>query len=383
MDSIYVTTKVELKKIELTTKNMESSRFINICFLVFCASLIIPTRSHSYSHVALFIFGDSLYDVGNNNYLKNALARVNIKPYGETFFKYPTGRASDGRLIPDFVAEFAKLTLIPPYLQPGNRQFINGVNFASGGAGALFETNQRRVIDLKTQLRNFKNMEKQLIREKHGVAEVKTLLSKAVYIFSIGSNDYFVPFATNSTVLQSYSQEEYVKMVIGNITAVIQEIYKIGGRKFGLSKLTALGCDPALRALKLATTGGSGCMDEATMLAKLHNIALPEVLKELESHLKGFTYSIFDFYTTADERLNNPSKYGFKEVKMACCGSGPYRGSFTCGLKGYQLCDNVSEYLYFDAVHPTEKANYQFAKLMWKGSTQVVKPYNLKTLFEI
>jgi hypothetical protein len=67
-------------------------------------------------------------------------------------------------------------------------------------------------------------MEKQLIREKHGVAEVKTLLSKAVYIFSIGSNDYFVPFATNSTVLQSYSQEEYVKMVIGNITAVIQVI---------------------------------------------------------------------------------------------------------------------------------------------------------------
>jgi len=67
-------------------------------------------------------------------------------------------------------------------------------------------------------------MEKQLIREKHGVAEVKTLLSKAVYIFSIGSNDYFIPFATNSTVLQSYSQEEYVKMVIGNITAVIQVI---------------------------------------------------------------------------------------------------------------------------------------------------------------
>jgi hypothetical protein len=42
-------------------------------------------------------------------------------------------------------AEFAKLPLIPPYLQPGNRQFINGVNFASGGAGALVETNQRRV----------------------------------------------------------------------------------------------------------------------------------------------------------------------------------------------------------------------------------------------
>ncbi|CAK7338953.1 unnamed protein product [Dovyalis caffra] len=346
---------------------MGTWRFNSICFLVFCASLLIPAGSHSYSDVALFIFGDSLYDVGNNNYLKDALGRVNMMPYGETFFKHPTGRASDGRLIPDFIAEFAKLPLIPPYLQPGgNHQFQNGVNFASGGAGALVETNQGQVIDLKTQLKDFKNMAKQL-RQKLGASEVKTLLSTAVYMFSIGSNDYFVPFATNSTVLQSYSRKEYVKMVIGNITTVIQEIYKTGGRKFGLSNLAALGCVPAMRALKLATTGGSGCMDEATVLAKLHNRAIPKAFKELENQLKGFTYSIFDSYKVANEIFNNPSKYGFKEVKMACCGSGPYRGSFTCGLKGYELCDDVSEYLFFDAVHPTEKANHQIAELMWNG----------------
>ncbi|KAF9664129.1 hypothetical protein SADUNF_Sadunf17G0124100 [Salix dunnii] len=39
-------------------------------------------------------------------------------------------------------AEFAKLPLIPLYLQPGNHQFTNGMNFASGGAGALAGTNQ-------------------------------------------------------------------------------------------------------------------------------------------------------------------------------------------------------------------------------------------------
>ncbi|CAK7338923.1 unnamed protein product [Dovyalis caffra] len=295
---------------------------------------------------------------------------------------HPTGRASDGRLIPDFIAEFAKLPLIPPYLQPGdNHQFINGVNFASGGAGALVQTNQGYVIDLKTQLSNFKNLEKQL-RQKLGASEVKTLLTTAVYMFSIGSNDYFVPFTANSTVLKSYSREEYVKMVIGNITTVIQEVYKIGGRKFGLLNLAALGCIPAMRALKLASAGSCGCMDEVTVLAKLHNRAIPKAFKELKSQLKGFTYSIFDFYTVTNERLNNPSKYGFKEVKMACCGSGPYRGSFTCGQKGYQLCDDVSQYLFFDAVHPTEKANHQLAELMWNGSTKFVKPYNLKSLFE-
>nr|TKS10274.1 GDSL esterase/lipase 1-like [Populus alba] len=207
---------------------MGSSRANILCFLVLCASFLVPASCRSYSHDALFIFGDSLYDAGNNIYLNANIPKSNIFPYGETYFKHPTGRVSDGRLIPDFIAEFAKLPLIPLYLQPGNHQFTNGVNFASGGAGALVENNQGPIMGLKTQLRNFKNIEKQL-RQKLGTSEVKTLLSKAVYMFSIGSNDYLVPFITNSTLLQSYSKKEYVKMVIGNITSVIQEIYEIGG----------------------------------------------------------------------------------------------------------------------------------------------------------
>ncbi|KAL9344025.1 hypothetical protein Peur_064456 [Populus x canadensis] len=360
---------------------MGSSRSDILCFLVLCASFLVPISCHSYSHDALFIFGDSFYDSGNNIYLNTNIPKLNIFPYGETYFKHPTGRASDGRLIPDFISEFAKLPLIPLYLQPGNHQFTDGVNFASGGAGALVETNQGLIMDLKTQLSNFKNMEKQL-RQKLGASEVKTLLSTAVYMFSIGTNDYLVPFTSNSTVLQSYSKKEYVKMVIGNITTVIQEIYKIGGRKFGLSKLLPLGCPPISRALEIVRTGGSGCMEEVTLLAKLHNRALPKALKELKSQLKGCTYSIFDAYTAGTAIFNNPSKYGFEEVKMACCGSGPLRASITCGQKVYQLCDNVSEYFFFDGIHPTEKANYQFAKLMWDGSPEIVKPYNLKTLFE-
>lgn len=43
------------------------------------------------------------------------------------------------------VAEYAELPLIPPFLQPGNPQYYNGVNFASAGAGALVETFQGKV----------------------------------------------------------------------------------------------------------------------------------------------------------------------------------------------------------------------------------------------
>lgn len=49
-----------------------------------------------------FVFGDSVFDNGNNNYL-NTLAKVNYSPYGIGFARGPTGRFSDGRNIPDFI----------------------------------------------------------------------------------------------------------------------------------------------------------------------------------------------------------------------------------------------------------------------------------------
>lgn len=55
---------------------------------------------------ALFIFGDSFLDAGNNNYINTStLDQANFPPYGQTFFGLPTGRFSDGRLISDFIGE--------------------------------------------------------------------------------------------------------------------------------------------------------------------------------------------------------------------------------------------------------------------------------------
>ncbi|XP_017978454.1 PREDICTED: GDSL esterase/lipase 1 [Theobroma cacao] len=362
---------------------MASLRFF-VCFFLLCASslTLVYSRSPPKNHVALFILGDSLFDPGNNNYI-NTIARANYWPYGETFFKYPTGRFSDGRIIPDFIAEYANLPLIPPYLQPGNHQFIYGVNFASDGAGALAESNQGLVIDLKTQLSNFKNVTK-LLGKKLGDAQAKTLFSKAVYLINIGGNDYMSPFTTNSSVLQSLSKEEYAGMVIGNLTDTIKEIYKKGGRKFGLLNLGPLGCAPIMKVFVPGNTGS--CFEEATELAKVHNAALSKALQELKIKLEGFKYAKHDFNISSSERLNNPEKYGFKEAEIACCGSGPYRGIFSCGGKrgvtDYELCADPSEYLFFDASHISDKANKQIAELMWRGTPNITGPYNLEALFE-
>lgn len=54
---------------------------------------------------ASFIFGDSLVDAGNNNYL-STLSRANMKPNGIDFKASggnPTGRFTNGRTIGDIV----------------------------------------------------------------------------------------------------------------------------------------------------------------------------------------------------------------------------------------------------------------------------------------
>ncbi|XP_031274220.1 GDSL esterase/lipase 1-like [Pistacia vera] len=364
---------------------MKSLSFL-VPLLVACSSLI-PGHAHPSlpkKHVALFIFGDSLLDAGNNNYINTTVAyQANFRPYGETFFNYPTGRFSDGRLIPDFIAEYAKLPLISTFFPSYNDQFVYGVNFASAGAGALVETHQGYVTDLKTQLSYFKVVEKQL-KQKLGDAAAKKLTSEAVYFFSIGSNDCFI-FVRNSTLPQSYnSKKEYVGMVIGNLTTTIKEIYKKGGRKFGFINLAPLGCTPSARLVSPGNTGS--CLEDTLELAKLHNQVLSKVLQELESQLEGFRYANHDFYNSLMKRINDPSRYGLKESMRACCGSGQYRGMSSCGgkrgVEEYELCDNPQEYLFFDFTHPSEKANKQIAQLLWSGTPDVTGPYNLKKLFE-
>jgi hypothetical protein len=65
---------------------------------------------------AIFVFGDSTADVGNNNYLPGSSARADFPhngvdlPSGE-----PTGRFSNGLIGVDFLGESANLSVVPHF----------------------------------------------------------------------------------------------------------------------------------------------------------------------------------------------------------------------------------------------------------------------------
>ncbi|KAL3723523.1 hypothetical protein ACJRO7_035668 [Eucalyptus globulus] len=365
---------------------------VHILFFTIFTGLLLSTLcdiNQTQNDVALFIFGDALNDAGTNN-------NINTTAFFRTFFHYPTGRITDGRIMADFIAEYAKLPLIPPYLQLKNDEFVGGANFASIGAGALPETFTGFVVDFKTQLKQFESLVK-ILRDNLGDEKAERIVLDGVYFISIGLKEY-VAVLNNPALFQSVSTEDYVGMVVGNISTVLEDIYKVGARKFGFTTMLPIGC---LLAIRLAT-GNDSCLRQGTELSKLHNIrfsfififififthnaAFPATLAKLESQLQGFKYSLFDLYTSLTERIQHPSYYGFKDGETACCGSGPYGGNYSCGgmrgVREYSSCPNPAEYVFFNSNHLSERAYHQFAQLIWNGSSPTTKPYNLEALFK-
>ncbi|GLT60003.1 hypothetical protein SLA2020_327940 [Shorea laevis] len=336
-------------------------------------------RVQSNKKIAMFVFGDSLFDPGNNDYVPSSQARVNFPPYGETFFHYPTGRDCDGRILPDFAAAYAGLPYWRAYLDPDNHNFTVGANFASAGACALVETNNNS-IPFEIQVKYFKDVAN-LLKDQLGETEAKELLERAIYYSSIGGVDYTSFILTATNVTESLV-EAYVNIVIGNITNQIKEIYNVGGRKFAFQNVAPLGCTPGSKESFNLTTD---CAEALQNIATMHNNALNVVAEKLASELPGFKYLVFDFFNALMDRTQNPTKYGFKVGDVACCGSGAHRGVSNCGslTTAYELCSDPTEFVYFDSAHPTEACNIQLIELLWNGSTDVIWPVNLRELIEL
>ncbi|PON45982.1 SGNH hydrolase-type esterase domain containing protein [Parasponia andersonii] len=131
---------------------MEGSSVV-VSSIIFGALLIITISSfgHQAEARAFFVFGDSLVDNGNNNYLATT-ARADAPPYGVDYPTHrPTGRFSNGLNIPDLISEQIGSETTLPYLSPeltGERLLV-GANFASAGIGILNDTGFQFVSSLK------------------------------------------------------------------------------------------------------------------------------------------------------------------------------------------------------------------------------------------
>ncbi|KAJ7534764.1 hypothetical protein O6H91_12G003000 [Diphasiastrum complanatum] len=315
---------------------------------------------------ALIIFGDSTVDTGNNNNL-TTLVKCNHLPYGRDFLNQkPTGRFSNGRVVTDFIAD--KLGIPNPlaYLNSDAKEenLSQGINFASGASGYYDGTAENfNVIPLSTQLQYFKEYQKKLAAVV-GADNAKHLLSNAAYVISTGSNDYVNNYYLNLRLQAEYNGTQYQNFIIELASNFVRELYKLGARKIALLSLPPLGCLPSQRFMH--GLGKTGCVEFLNTVAQQFNERLQDTLIMMKTSLPGSKLAYLDSYTTLYNVIQNPSKYGFKDSSLGCCGTGRLAVADICLSIDPGTCQDASNYVFFDSFHPTDATYSILADVLYK-----------------
>ncbi|XP_044485326.1 GDSL esterase/lipase At1g29660-like [Mangifera indica] len=233
-----------------------------------------------------FIFGDSLFDNVNNNYLLTK-AKANHPPYGIDFPGGPTGRFSNGRNGADVLAELLGFeSYIPSFASTKNRSedILQGVNYASGGAGIRDETaiqNLGEVISMNKQLLHHQETVSHIIRIYRGNISAEEHLRKCMYTVGIGNNDYinnyFLPqFYPTS---HQYSPEQFSILLVQQYSKRLEDLYELGARKIAVFGLGLIGCTPG--SVAMYGTNGSSCVDSINIAVQLFNAKLLSLVDDL------------------------------------------------------------------------------------------------------
>ncbi|KAL6977075.1 hypothetical protein U1Q18_025870 [Sarracenia purpurea var. burkii] len=330
---------------------------------------------------AFFVFGDSLVDNGNNNYLVTT-ARADSPPYGIDYPTHrPTGRFSNGLNIPDLISQHLGSEATLPYLSPDltGQRLLVGANFASAGIGILNDTGVQfvNIIRISQQLAYF-NQYQQRVSGIIGAERTKKLVNQALVLITLGGNDFvnnyfLVPFSARS---RQFNLPDYVRFLISEYKKVLQRLYDMGARRVIVTGTGPLGCVPA--ELGLRSRSGE-CVADLQQAAALFNPQLVQMLSALNTRLGSTVFVAANAHDMHMDFITNPQEFGFVTSKIACCGQGPYNGIGLC-TPASNLCPNRDLHAFWDPFHPSEKANKIIVQHIVSGSPKYMNPMNLSTI---
>ncbi|CAN6212653.1 unnamed protein product [Urochloa humidicola] len=340
---------------------------------------------------ASFIFGDSLVDAGNNNFIPS-LSKANMTPNGIDFAAsggMPTGRFTNGRTIADIIGEMlGQADYSPPFLAPNTTggAILNGVNYASGGAGILNATGKIFVNRIGMDLQvDYFNITRKQLDELLGRDRAKEFLrKKAIFSVTVGSNDflnnYLMPVLSAGTRI-SESPDSFVNDLIFHLRDQLTRLYTLDARKFVVANVGPLGCIPYQKTIN--RIGEDECVKLPNQLAAQYNGQLRELLIELNDNLPGARFCLANVYDLVLELITNYPNYGFETAAVACCGNGgSYDGLVPCGPTT-SMCDARDKHVFWDPYHPSEAANVLLAKYIVDGDRKYISPMNLRKLYSL
>ena len=313
--------------------------YVNTCRLSFffaaaalAALSSVPAAAQTPVFSAVYVFGDSLSDGGNNNLQFGGLTGPN--PTSATFIASLPYAAAPGNRptysngpvwFNSFAAGLGLASFATPSLLGGGNYAYGGARMAIDGTGAPPFVPAPFPASVRTQL----NM--------HLTA--RPVSSSALYVIAGGGND--VRAVTEQVAA---NPANIVALTTAGATAYATAAAQMVGtlRGAGASNIVVwnvpnVGLSPA------ALAGGPAAAGAASFISGAFNTALGTALA-------GSGAQIFDLYGLVGSYVANPAAFGFTNVTQAC------------GFAGNGC--NASTALFWDGIHPTAYAQSLVAGAM-------------------
>jgi thermolabile hemolysin len=297
---------------------------------VFLLNILFPfclaTAGHASSFSALYVFGDSLSDVGNLDELTNSFFP------GPSYFD---GRVSNGPV-------FVETLSVGLGLGTSMANLNGGTNFAFAGARTTGTTGIEGLViqDVDEQVTSFLN----------GLDVGSSADSAALYMVFAGAND-LVAGVTD------------LSMPVDRLETDIGRLYDRGARQFFVPNLPRLGLTPRFNDTANA--------DAMNVRSETFNDLLESMLTGLEMTRTEIDIVRFDMESRFDIIANDPASLGFADaMREAAPGLSPGAQDYNESL----IVPAPNTYLFWDDLHPTAAGHALLAKEALRALMPVPEP---------
>ncbi len=300
---------------------------LSVAALPITALISLSRAAEAASFSNLYVFGDSLSDVGNALRDTGGFVPPSVLPAadGSLSFGYANGRFSNGSIWVEYLAKDLGLS-------------VNTSNdFAYGGATTGQENGLNPLLapllgislpGLQQQINTFQRQNPAPDQD-------------ALYILWAGANDYLNPNLTDP--------QGTVGTAIVNLNTAITKLATGGAKNFLVANLPDLGGLPLTR-------GDAARSQGLSFLSSAHNTALAQTLGVLPSTL-GVNIIPLDVNDLVNQAIANPSRFGLTNVTEQCLPATPL---FPTAPPPSTLCNPLTDapnYLFWDPLHPTTKGH--------------------------
>ncbi|CAF1865476.1 BnaC04g42300D [Brassica napus] len=200
-----------------------------------------------------------------------------------------------------------------------------------------------------------------IARLKSIVGDMKAteIINNALVVISAGTNDFILNYYTiPSRRLQYHHVSSYQDFILKRLDNLIGELYSLGCRNIVIGGLPPIGCLPIQMTAKFRNIFRF-CLEQENKDSVVYNQKLQKQIPQMQASLTGSKILYSDIYNPIYDMMQNPGKYGIDTTFLrGCCGTGFLETSFMCNVLS-QTCDNHSEFLFFDSIHPSE-ATYNY-----------------------